>query len=124
MQFRLGNVFVDDVVVEAELIFTSKISRMSRKFNVSVYADQPVLAPNGSRRVVSRAFPRRANVQFGLNMTLALKAWSLSSERIYNLKVIFSYRFVVIYGTNWENLIRISNFNFVIMPFSLALYIS
>ena len=88
MQFRLGNVFRDDIVVEAELVLTSRTSQMSGKINVSVYVGWPVLAPNGSARLESRALPRRANVEFRLNVTRALKAWSLSSEKMYSLQVI------------------------------------
>ena len=88
MQFRFGKILQDDIAVEAELILTSKRSRVSRKFHVSVYADQPVSAPNDNMWIDSRALPRRANVEFGLNVTPALRAWSLLSEKIYTFKVI------------------------------------
>ena len=89
MQFRLGNVFKDDVVIEAELVLTSKRSRISRRFNVSVYVNETILAPNDSGRLDSRTLPRRANVEFGLNVTRALKAWSLLSENSYKLQVSY-----------------------------------
>ena len=88
MQFRFGQILQDDIAVEAELILTSKRSRVSRKFHVSVYADQPVSAPNDKMWIDSRALPRRANVEFGLNVTPVLRAWSLLSERVYTFKVI------------------------------------
>ena len=89
MQFRLGNAFKDDIVVEAELVVTSKHGSlsMSRKFNVSVYIDQPVLAPNSTRPLDSHAFPRRGNVEIGLNVTRAVKVWSLSSAKTYTIQV-------------------------------------
>ena len=92
MQFRLGNVFKDDVVIEAELVLTSKRSRISRRFSVSVYVDETILAPNGSGRLDSRALPRRANEEFGLNVTRALKAWSLLSENSYTLQVSYFWK--------------------------------
>ena len=87
MQFRLGQILQDDIVVEAELILTSKRSRVSGKFHVSVYADQPVSAPIENMWIDSRALPRRANVEFGLNVTPTLRARSLLSEKIYTFKV-------------------------------------
>ena len=87
VQFRFGKILQDDIVVEAELILTSKRSRVSRNFHVSVYADEPVLAPNDNMWIDSRALPRRANVEFGLNVTRALRAWGLLSEQSYTFKV-------------------------------------
>lgn len=87
MQFRLGNVFKDEFVVEAELVLTSKSSRVSRKVNVSVLAGETFIMANGNGCLDSRALPRRANVEFGLNVTRALKAWSNFSEESYLLQV-------------------------------------
>lgn len=87
MQFRFGQILQDDIVVEAELILTSKRSRVSRKFHVSVYGNEPVLAPNDNMWIDSRALPRKANVEFGLNVTRALRAWVLLSEKTYTFKV-------------------------------------
>ena len=87
IQFCFGRVLQDDIVVEAELVLTSKRSRVSRKFNASVYADEPVLAPNDNMWIDSRVLPRRANVDFGLNVTHALRAWGLLSGKTYTFKV-------------------------------------
>lgn len=89
MQFRLGNAFKQDLIVEAELIVTSKQGSlwMSRKYNASVYLEQSILAPNGTRLLDSHAFPRRANVEFGLNVTRAVKAWTLTTAKTYRLQV-------------------------------------
>ena len=75
--------------MEAELIVTSKQGSlwMSRKVNVSVYFDQSNLAPNDTRLLDSHAFPRRANVELGLNVTRAVKVWSLTTTKIYTLQV-------------------------------------
>lgn len=87
MQFQLGNAFKDDSLVEAQLIVTSKQGSlwMSRKFIVSVY--QPILAPNDTKPLDSRSFPRRANVEFGLNVTRAVKVWSITTAKTYTLQV-------------------------------------
>lgn len=89
MQFRLGNAFKEDIIVDAELVVTSRqgSSAKSRKFNVSVYFEQTILAPNGTRLLDSYAFPRRANVEVGLNVTRAVKAWSQTRAKIYKLQV-------------------------------------
>lgn len=89
MQFRLGKAFKQDIIVDAELFVTSKQGSLatSRKFNVSVYFEQTILAPNGTRLLDSNAFPRRANVEVGLNVTRAVKAWSQTTAKTYRLQV-------------------------------------
>ena len=89
MQFQLGNAFKDDSLVEAELVVTSKQGSqwMSRKFIVSVYCNQSILAPNDTKPLDSRSFPRRPNVEFGLNVTRSVKVWSLSTAKTYTLQV-------------------------------------
>ena len=89
MQFQLGNAFKDDSLVEAELVVTSKQGSlwMSRKFIVSVYCNQSILTPNDTKPLDSHSFPRRANVEFGLNVTRAVKVWSLTTAKTYTLQV-------------------------------------
>lgn len=89
MQFQLGNAFKDDSLVEAELVVTSKQGSlwMNRKFIVSVYCNQSILAPNDTEPLDSHFFPRRANVEFGLNVTRAVKGWSLLTAKTYTLQV-------------------------------------
>jgi len=88
MQFQLGSAFKDDSLVEAELIVTSKQGSlwMSRKFIVSVY-NQAILAPNDTKPLDSQSFPRRAHVEFGMNVTRAVKVWSLAAAKTYTLQV-------------------------------------
>ena len=102
MKFRLGNSFKDDIVVEAELVVTSKrvASKMSRRYNVSVYVERSVLVPNDTRLLDSRAFPRRANVEFGLNVTRALKMWSSTSARTHILQVNLCIPYLNFVGNN------------------------
>lgn len=89
MQFRFGNAFKDDALVEAELVVTSKQGSlwMSRKYVFSVYFNQSILAPNGTKLLDSQSFPRRANVEVGLNVTRAVKVWSLTTAKTYKLQV-------------------------------------
>ena len=89
MQFRLGSAFKDDTLVEAELVVTSKQGSlwMSRKFVVSVYFNQPTVAPNETKPLDSQSFPPRANVEFGLNVTRAVKVWSLTAAKTYTMQV-------------------------------------
>lgn len=89
MQFQLGSAFKDDSLVEAELIVTSKQGSlwMSRKFIVSVYFNQAILAPNDTKPLDSQSFPRRANVEFGMNVTRAVKIWSVTPAKTYTLQV-------------------------------------
>ena len=89
MEFQVGNAFKDDSLVEAELVVTSRQGSlwMSRKFMVSVYFSQPNLAPNITKPLDSQSFPRRANVEFGLNVTRAVKVWSIKTAKTYTLQV-------------------------------------
>ena len=92
MKFHMGNSFKDDFVVEAELVLTSKLStrNLRRRYNVSVYYEQStsnMSAPNNTRLSDSRTFPKRANVEFGLNVTQAVRMWSSILARTYTLLV-------------------------------------
>jgi len=89
MQFQLGNAFKDDSLVEAQLIVTSKQGSlwMNRKFIVSVYYNHSILAPKDTKPLDSQFFPRRANVEFVLNVTRAVKVWSITTAKTYTLQV-------------------------------------
>jgi len=89
MQFQLGNALKDDSLVEAQLMVTSRQGSlwMNRKFIVNVYYNQSILAPNDTKPLDSHSFPRRANVEFGLNVTRAVKVWSIKATKTYTLLV-------------------------------------
>ncbi|PFX14351.1 Growth/differentiation factor 2 [Stylophora pistillata] len=89
LKFHMGNSFKDDTVVEAELVLTSRLSAklLRRRYNVSVYHEQSVLVPNDTRLLDSRTLPGKANAEFGLNVTQAVRMWSSSLARTYTLLV-------------------------------------
>lgn len=89
MKFHMGNSFKDDTVVEAELVLTPKLSAklLRRRYNVSVCHEQSVLVPNDTRLWDSRTLPGRANAEFGLIVTQAVRMWSSSLARTYTLLV-------------------------------------
>ena len=76
-------------MIEAELVLTPKLSAklLRRRYNVSVYHEQSVLVPNDTRLLDSRTLPGKANAEFGLNVTQAVRMWSSSLARTYTLLV-------------------------------------